>query len=230
MFGFDQYYVILVLPAILLATFAQIMVKTTFGKYNSQPSARGLTGAQVARQILDDHGLYNVAVERVSGQLTDHYDPSANVVRLSDSVYSSTSIGAIGVAAHETGHAVQHSAGYIPVKIRTAIIPVTNIGSSLSVPLIFAGVIFSIEQLITLGILLFATVAVFQLVTLPVEFNASSRALKTLESRNILYDDEMNGAKRVLSAAAMTYVAALIVTAAQLLRLVLLYGGRRRDD
>lgn len=230
MFGFyyDVYYLVLVIPAMLLAVWAQMKVSTTFGKYSKVGTRSGLTGAQAARQILDRNGLQQVKIEQVRGKLTDHYDPRTNVVRLSDSVYASTSVAAIGVAAHEVGHAVQHATGYGPIKLRAAIIPVTNIGSKLAIPLVLLGFLMQFDTLVTLGILLFATVAVFQLVTLPVEFNASSRALATLEGSNMLAPEELGGAKRVLSAAALTYVAALIVAVANLLRLVLL-ANRRRD-
>ena len=164
------------------------------------------------------------------GNLTDHYDPRSNVVRLSDSVYDSPSVAAIGVAAHECGHAVQHAVGYFPIKLRSAIIPVTNIGSKLSIPLLLIGLVVQVEPLINLGILLFSTMALFQLVTLPVEYNASNRALATLDSTGMLSGDELQGSKKVLSAAALTYVAALLVAVMQLLRLLLLFGGHRRDD
>ncbi len=228
MFYFDYYYLILILPAMLIAMWAQAKVSGTFGKYSQVRSARGFTAAQVARQILDDNGLQQVRIEGIRGNLTDHYDPTSNTVRLSDSVYNSTSIASIGVAAHEVGHAIQHAENYAPMKLRGAIIPITNIGSRLAIPLILLGFLFS-PGLVTLGIILFSTVTVFQLVTLPVEFNASSRALATLEADGFLYGEELDGARKVLSAAALTYVAALIVSAAQLLRLVLLANSRRRD-
>lgn len=227
---FDYYYLILVVPALLIATWAQVRVKSTYNKYNAFYNSRNLTAAEAARMILDENGLYDVAIQRVAGELSDHYDPRDNVVRLSDSTYSSASVGAIGVAAHEVGHAVQHAIGYFPIKIRSAIIPVTNIGSRLSLPLIILGFIFQYGILVDIGLVLFSTVTVFQLVTLPVEFNASSRAMKTLEQMNILYGEELAGAKKVLSAAAMTYVAALFVSLMQLLRLVLIFGRRGRDD
>ncbi len=230
MFYMDQYYFILILPAMIIAMIAQSKVQSSFQKYSRHASRRGITGAQAARRILDAYGLNHVQIQHISGNLSDHYDPTANVVRLSDSVYGSTSIASIGVAAHEVGHAIQHAQGYFPIKVRTAIIPITNLGSNLSMPLLLAGIIFSAPSLINLGIILFSTMTVFQLVTLPVEFNASSRALAILERDYILEDDELEGAKNVLSAAAMTYVAALITSAAQLLRLVLLFGGRRSDD
>lgn len=232
MFGFfyDSYYWILVVPAMLLAAFAQMKVSSTFNRYSQVRSRSGYTGAQAARDILDRNGLQGVRIERVHGSLTDHYDPRSNVVRLSDSVYDSPSVAAIGVAAHECGHAVQHAVGYFPIKLRSAIIPVTNIGSKLSIPLLLIGLVVQVEPLINLGILLFSTMALFQLVTLPVEYNASNRALATLDSTGMLSGDELQGSKKVLSAAALTYVAALLVAVMQLLRLLLLFGGRRRDD
>lgn len=226
---FDSTYLI-VLPAIIFALIAQIMVKTTFSKYSSESNEHGYTAKEVARKILDENGLYNVSIEYISGNLTDHYDPSANVIRLSDSVYNSTSVAAIGVAAHEVGHAIQHAQGYAPIKIRQAIIPITQIGSSLAVPLVLVGMLFSAFQwLIPVGIFLYAGVVLFQAVTLPVEFNASGRALKTLDENVILYKDEVRMAKKVLTAAAMTYVAAMFSSLMSLLRLILLSNrGRRR--
>ncbi len=225
---YDSYYLVLVLPAILIAMAAQIMVKTTFRRYASVFSRRGQTAAQVARQILDDNGLQAVRLERVSGDLTDHYDPKANVIRLSDSVYNSASVASIGVAAHEAGHAVQHAVGYVPIKLRNAVLPVANIGSAAAMPIIVIGLLLSFEPLVSIGILLFSALVLFQLITLPVEFNASRRALATLRDSRILEGKELSGARRVLSAAAMTYVAAVLVSAMQLLRLVLL-TNRRRD-
>ena len=229
-YGFDIYYFILVVPALLLSLWAQYKVNSTYSKYSQIGSARKLTGSQAARAILDMNGLQHVALERISGNLTDHFDPKTNVVRLSDGVYNNYSIAAVGVAAHECGHAVQFAQGYSPMKLRSAIIPITNLGSTVSVPLILLGFMMGLEGLVTVGILLFSTVALFQLVTLPVEFNASRRALAVLESRGFLSDEELKGTKRVLSAAAMTYVAALITSLAQLLRLILVFGGRRRND
>ena len=226
---YDPYYFLLIVPAMLIALIAQARVSSTFSRYSRVYSHRGITAAQVARNILDENGLYNVQVQRVAGNLTDHYDPRTNVVRLSDSVYTSTSIAAIGVAAHEVGHAIQHATDYAPLTIRSAIIPVTNIGSRLSIPLILLGLLFSSQPLVQIGILAFSLMVVFQLVTLPVEFNASNRAIRTLAADGYLDRDELAGAKSVLSAAAMTYVAALITAAAQLLRLILLFGRRDRD-
>lgn len=229
-FYMDRYYIILIIPAMIIAMVAQARVSTTFRRYSHENTRRGLTAAQVARQILDANGLYTVQIQHIAGSLTDHYDPTSNVVRLSDSVYRSSSIASIGVAAHEVGHAIQHAQGYFPIRIRSAIIPITNLGSKLSIPMLLLGLVFSFQPLVQIGILLFATATVFQLVTLPVEFNASSRALAILESDHILDPDENAKARKVLSAAAMTYVAALITSAAQLLRLVLLFSNNRRDD
>lgn len=225
---FDRYYLILVIPALLFAGWAQMSVSSAFNRYSRVRNMHGMTGAQAARRILDDNGLQNVRVEHIGGKLTDHYDPGAQVVRLSDSVYAGDSIASLGVAAHECGHAVQHARHYSPLMLRNAIIPITNIGSKLALPLILIG-LFTSGALINLGILLFSLAAVFQLITLPVEFNASSRALATLENTGYLAPDELGGARAVLRAAALTYVAALIVALAQLLRLVLLFGNRRRD-
>lgn len=233
MFFFDWTYLILVLPAVLLAAWASSNVNSTFRKYASQHAKRGITGAQAARRVLDTNGLYSVRIERVSGNLTDHYDPQSNVIRLSDQVHDSTSTAAIGVACHEAGHAVQYAVNYAPIKFRAAIIPITNIGSRLAMPLILIGLLFIRSDLFYLtyaGILCFSLSTLFQLVTLPTEFNASRRALSAIQSGNLLYDDELAGAKKTLRAAALTYVAALTVSLAQLLRLLILVGGRRRRD
>ena len=228
-YGFDYTWYLLALPAFLLALWAQLRVKTTYAKYSKIRSARGRTAAEVARQILNDHGLTYVRVDQIAGELTDNYDPRTNVVHLSQGVYNSTSIAAIGVAAHECGHAVQHAEEYGPLRLRSAIIPVTNIGSSLSIPIFFVGLLLNFTLLMSIGILLFGLVTLFQLITLPVEFNASRRALATIEERGLLTDDEARGARRVLSAAALTYVAALASSLAQLLRLVIISRGRNRD-
>ena len=224
---YDPTYIIII-PAIIFALIAQINVTSTFQKYSKVRNARGFTGRDVARQILDNNGLYNVRIEQVSGNLSDHYDPRNNVVRLSDSVYNSSSVAAIGVAAHEVGHAIQHSQGYTPIKIRSAIIPVSQIGSSLAVPLVILGLILSIQPFITFGILLFTTVVFFQAITLPVEFNASRRALATLRDNFILDGEELSQSKKVLTAAALTYVALLFSSLMSLLRLILLSGRRKR--
>lgn len=225
MLWYDPTYLIMI-PAIIFALIADSMVKSNFSKFSKEASIKGVTGADAARAILNENGLYNVGIEAISGELTDHYDPTANVIRLSQSVYGSTSIAAIGVAAHEAGHAVQHSEQYVPIKIRTAVIPVSKIGSSLSMPLVLLGLFFSFKPLITAGIFAFTAVVLLQLITLPVEFNASSRALKALDNQGILFPEELGKAKKVLSAAAMTYVAAMLSSLLTLLRLILL--SRRR--
>lgn len=229
-YGFDIYYVILVLPCLLFSMWAQHSVNSTFNRYAKVFSRRGLTGAQAAAAVLRQNGVNNVQIEHVSGRLSDHFDPSTNVIRLSDSVYASTSVAAIGVAAHEAGHAVQYAVGYGPMKLRAMIIPLTNFGSKLAWPLILLGIVLNFSGLLTIGVLLFGTATLFQLVTLPVELNASRRALQTISNAGLLYDDEYPAAKKTLTAAAMTYVAALAVSAAQFLRLILIFGGRRRDD
>ena len=232
---FDWTYVVLVLPFVLLSLWASSSVNSTFKKYSEQHSRRGITGAQAAERVLRSNGVSGVRIERVSGNLTDHYDPKANVIRLSDGVYSSTSTAAIGVACHEAGHAVQYAHSYGPIKLRAAIIPITNIGSKLAMPLILLGVLLAaFENLsfgfVYLGIACFGLSLVFQLITLPVEFNASRRALQAIESGELLTVEEQKGARKTLTAAAMTYVAATAVSLAQLLRLILIFGGRRRRD
>lgn len=217
----DQTIIILI-PALIFSLIAQLMVKGAFSKYNGVRNSRGYTGADAARAILDRNGLSYIRIEHINGELTDHYDPSANVIRLSDSVYNNDSVAAVGVAAHEAGHAVQYAEGYGPIKVRSAIIPITQFGSNLSTPLVIFGIIFSSNVLITAGILLFCTVVLFQAITLPVEFNASGRALKVLREEHFLDDDEMKGAKSVLTAAALTYVAAMFSALASLARLLLI--------
>ena len=226
-FYYDTTY-ILVIFAFLLTLFASFGVNSTFSKYSKNLNSRGLTAADAARRILNSHGLSNVNVEYVSGKLSDHFDPRANVVRLSDSTYNSTSVAAIGVAAHECGHAIQYATGYAPIKLRNSIVPVVNIGNALSMPLFFIGLILGMTNLAFVGAMLFGLLLLFQLITLPVEFNASRRALKILDTSDLLYGDELKGAKKVLTAAAMTYVAAVASTALQLLRLLLILN-RRRD-
>lgn len=217
----DQTIIILI-PALIFSLIAQLMVKGAFSKYSGVRNSRGYTGADAARAILDRNGLSYIRIEHINGELTDHYDPGANVIRLSDSVYNNDSVAAVGVAAHEAGHAVQYSEGYGPIKVRSAIIPITQFGSNLSTPLVILGIIFSSNVLITAGILLFCTVVLFQAITLPVEFNASGRALKVLREEHFLDDDEMKGAKSVLTAAALTYVAAMFSALASLARLLLI--------
>lgn len=225
----DMTYIILVLPAVIFSIWASSRVNSTYKKYSKINSKRQITGAEAARYVLNSNGVYDVNIEHVSGNLTDHYDPRSKIIRLSDSVYNSTSAAAIGVAAHEAGHALQYAEGYAPIKIRSAIIPVTNITSRLAMPLILIGLIFygsaaTFLAYVGIGCFMFSTL--FQLITLPTEFNASRRALNAIEQNGILYDDEIPGAKRVLSAAAMTYVAALAVSVTQLLRLLLIINGR----
>lgn len=227
MLYFDNYYLILVVPAIIISLIAQMKVQSTYSKYSKVFAKGSKTAREVTRAILDMNGLQNVGIESVAGNLSDHYDPRTNVIRLSDSVRGDVSVASIGVAAHEAGHAIQYAQGYTPIKLRNTVLPIANLGSRLSVPLILLGILFSFEPLVTIGILLFSTVLLFQLITLPVEFNASRRAIKTLEANNILVGEELTGAKKVLSAAAMTYVAAVLVSAMQLLRLVLINRRRR---
>ena len=234
-YGFDWTYIVLVLPCILLSLWASSSVNSTFKKYSQQLSVRRITGAQAAQRVLSHNGVSGVRIERVSGNLTDHYDPTTNVIRLSDSVYDSTSTAAIGVACHEAGHAVQYAQSYAPIKLRAAIIPITNFGSKIAMPLILLGLVMTFlgsfsTTLIYLGIACFGLSLVFQLVTLPVEFNASRRAMNAIESAGILTSEEQQGAKKTLQAAAMTYVAATAVSLAQLIRLIALFGGRRRRN
>lgn len=235
-YGFDWTYLVIVLPCILLSLWASAKVKNTFNRYAKQFSSRRISGAEAARRVLQENGVFGVQIERVAGNLTDHYDPKTNVIRLSDGVYDSCSTAAIGVACHEAGHAVQYAQQYFPIKLRAAIIPVTNFGSKLAMPLILIGIALSFAAnfsytLIYLGILCFALSLIFQLITLPVEFNASRRALQAIDQAALLTTEERKGAKKTLSAAAMTYVAAVAVALAQLLRLLILFGGRgRRRD
>ncbi len=228
--------ILILIPAMIFAIWAQMRVKSTFNKYAKVHNRRGLTGAEAARRVLDAAGLYHVRIERVHGHLTDHYDPRENVIRLSDATYASTGIAALGVAAHEAGHAVQHAKGYVPIKLRAAIIPLTRFGSMLAMPLFIIGMLFAGgsyvgggigEILMLTGILFFSFSTLFQLVTLPTEFNASSRAMKALEDGGMLADDELPAARSTLSAAAMTYVAALASSLASLLRLILIFNRRR---
>ena len=228
---FDPTYILIIIAAII-SLIAQWRVNSAFSKYSRVASMSGMTGAQAARMILQSNGINDVSVQKISGKLTDHYNPSTKVLNLSESVYGSTSVAAIGVAAHECGHAIQHARGYFPLSLRTALVPVANIGSQLSWVFIIVGAILSFNQtLITIGIIMFSAAVLFQLVTLPVEFNASARALEQLESNGILYRDEVSQTRKVLSAAALTYVAAAATAILQLLRLIILFGGRgRRDD
>lgn len=230
MYGlFDPTYILVLIGAIICMV-ASAKVNSTYKKYSRVRSASGLTGAQAAEQVLRNAGIYDVRIEHISGELTDHYDPRDKVLRLSDSTYASPSVAAIGVAAHEAGHAVQHETGYLPLKIRSALVPAANIGSRLGIPIILLGVILGLNgTLVQIGIWVFALSVLFQLVTLPVEFNASGRAMDMLKRYGILRTDEMGACKKVLSAAAMTYVAAAASSILQLLRLVLLFGNRDRD-
>ena len=239
LFGYfwgDWTFLILI-PAMIFAFVAQAKVNSTFNKYAKVYNRRGLTGAEAARRVLDANGLYHVTIERVHGRLTDHYDPKANVIRLSDAVYGSTGISAVGVAAHEAGHAVQHAVGYMPIKLRAAIIPLTRFGSFLAMPLFIIGMLFASgsylgygigTMFMLAGILVFSFSTLFQLVTLPTEFNASARAIRALEDGGLLAADELPAAKATLSADAMTYVAALASSLASLLRLILIFNNRRR--
>ena len=234
-YGIDMTYVVLVLPFVLLSLWASSNVNRTFRKYSRQHSVRRLTGAEAAQRVLMANGVSGVRIERISGNLTDHFDPRTNVIRLSDDVYGNTSTAAIGVACHEAGHAVQYAQDYAPIKLRAAIIPLTNFGSQIAMPLILAGILFSFlgrssDVLIYMGIAAFAMSLVFQLVTLPVEFNASHRAMQAIAQTNLLTEEEQKGARKTLTAAAMTYVAATAVALTQLLRLILLFGNSRRDD
>ena len=224
----NYYYFILVLPMVLFSFIASAKVNSAFNKYSQISSLRGLTGAQAANEVLRYYGINKVAVEQVAGKLTDHYDPKANVIRLSDKVYNSTSVAAIGVACHEAGHAAQYAEGYFPVKLRSVIYPACSIGSKVGFPLAILGLVFSFDFLVTLGIAFFGLAVFFQIVTLPVEFNASRRAVSVIDGTGILGADELKGVKKVLTAAALTYVASLAVSLANLLRLVLLTNRRRR--
>ena len=234
-YGLDLSYLMLVLPCIIFSLWASSSVKSTFNRYSKVYSSRRLTGAQAAQRVLYANGVTGVRIEQVRGNLTDHFDPSTNVIRLSDSVYNSTSVAAIGVACHEAGHAVQYAQHYAPIKLRAAIIPLTNFGSKLAMPLILLGILLSSmstlgNTFVYLGIAAFGLSLVFQLITLPVEFNASRRALQAIENGELLTSEERRGARKTLTAAAMTYVAATAVALAQLLRLIMIFGGRRRDD
>jgi Zn-dependent membrane protease YugP len=234
-YGFDWTYLILILPCMIFSLIASSRVNSTFQKYAQQHSQRRITGAEAARRVLSHYGVTGVQIQRVAGNLTDHYDPTTNVIRLSDSVHDATSTAAIGVAAHEAGHAVQYARNYAPIKLRAAIIPLTNFGSRLAMPLILAGILLTFlgsfsTVLIYLGIAAFGLSFVFQLLTLPVEFNASRRAVRAIKDAQLLTAEEQKGAEKTLKAAAMTYVAAMAVSLAQLLRLIMLYGNRRRRN
>ena len=225
---FDVTFILLI-PCILLGVYAQSKVSRTYHKYNSVPNLQGYTGMDVARKMLDDNGLYNVTISQIGGELSDHYDSRAQEVRLSYDVYYGDSISAVGIAAHEVGHAIQHAKGYFPLRIRNMVIPMTNFGSFLYLPLLILGIVLSSTPHIRWGILLFTLIVFFQVITLPVEFNASHRAITTLGGEGILQADELTGAKSVLGAAALTYVAAAVTAIFQLLRLILIFGGGRSD-
>lgn len=234
-YGFDWTYLVLVLPCLILSLWASASVKSTFRRYSTQYARSRVTGADAAERVLRNNGVSHVRIERVAGDLTDHFDPKSNVIRLSDSVYDSSSTAAIGVACHEAGHAVQYAENYAPIRLRAAIIPVTNLCSKLAMPLILLGLVLSYlgsfsYTLVYLGIACFGLSLIFQLVTLPVEFNASHRALSAIDESGLLTPQEMTGARKTLRAAAMTYVAATAVSLAQLLRLIVLFGGRRKRD
>ena len=228
LYYWDPTYVLVVF-ALILSMIASFGVKVTFSKYQKVKTSRGITGAEAAKRVLDMNGIYDVRIERVSGELTDHFDPKNKVIRLSDATYDDSSVASVGVAAHEAGHAVQYEKNYAPIKIRNSIVPIVNIGSRLSMPLFILGLIFGATGLSYIGVFLFSFALIFQLITLPVEFNASKRAIRILDESNILYEDEVGPAKKVLRAAALTYVAAVASTALQLLRLVLILNNRRDD-
>lgn len=228
LFGFFRFdwTILIILPALIFSIIAQLKVSSTYKKYEKAYTKKRITGAAAARQILDAHGLHYIRVEHIRGHLTDHFDPKSNVIRLSDSVYASTSAAAVGVAAHEAGHAVQHANGYFPMKVRAAAIPATKLGSWFAIPLFFIGLMFASDLLMLAGIVLYSGIAFFQLVTLPVEFNASSRAMQVLRTSGMLDQSEQYAARKVLTAAAMTYVAALLTSLLTLLRLLVLMGNR----
>jgi Zn-dependent membrane protease YugP len=225
---FDYYYLVLVVPTIILSLFAQIMVKSTFSKYSKIRCSRNITGQEAAFLLMKNNSINDVAIEPVSGSLTDHYDPGAKKLRLSEPVYAQPSIAAVGVAAHETGHAIQHARGYGPLVLRSTLVPVANIGSSLGPWLAIAGLTLSMPVLLNAGILIFGAAVLFYIVTLPVEFNASARALALLKSGNVLTQEELSGVRKVLTAAALTYVASALSAIMNLLRLILISRSRRR--
>ena len=224
----DIWYIILVVPALILSIGAQFLVTSTFKKYSTVRNYRGLTGADAAMRVLSSHAVHSVRIEHVQGNLTDHYDPRSNVIRLSDSVYQSTSVAAVGVACHEAGHAVQYAKNYSPIKLRAAIIPITNIGSSLGLVLAMIGLAIASNPIAMIGVVLFGSVVLFQLLTLPVEFNASARALQTIKNESLLDSEQYAGAKKVLQAAALTYVAAMISSLMNLIRILLMVTGNNK--
>lgn len=228
MFFWDISMIILI-PGLLLAMYAQAKVSSTYNRYKKVTSHSGYTGAQFARKMLNDNGLYDVTITQISGRMSDHYDPRANQVRLSAEVYNGTSIASLGIAAHEVGHAVQHATNYFPLTVRNLVVPVTNFSSSIYMLFIFIGIIMNSFSMIQFGIMLFAVIVIFQVITLPVEFNASRRAIATLGGDGVLDAEELRGAKRVLGAAAMTYVAAMVTAVLQLLQLLMVFGGHNDD-
>lgn len=228
MFFWDISMIILI-PGLLLAMYAQAKVSSTYNRYKKITSHSGYTGAQFARKMLNDNGLYDVTITQISGRMSDHYDPRANQVRLSAEVYNGTSIASLGIAAHEVGHAVQHATNYFPLTVRNLVVPVTNFSSSIYMLFIFIGIIMNSFSMIQFGIMLFAVIVIFQVITLPVEFNASRRAIATLGGNGVLDAEELSGAKRVLGAAAMTYVAAMVTAVLQLLQLLMVFGGHNDD-
>lgn len=228
MFFWDISMIILI-PGLLLAMYAQAKVSSTYNRYKKVTSHSGYTGAQFARKMLNDNGLYDVTITQISGRMSDHYDPRANQVRLSAEVYNGTSIASLGIAAHEVGHAVQHATNYFPLTVRNLVVPVTNFSNSIYMLLIFIGIIMNSFSMIQFGIMLFAVIVIFQVITLPVEFNASRRAIATLGGDGVLDAEELSGAKRVLGAAAMTYVAAMVTAVLQLLQLLMVFGGHNDD-
>ncbi len=228
MYGFDRYYLLLVLPAVILSIIAQVRVKSTYSKYSQISNGSAMTGAQVAREILDNGGLHHVQIAMIEGNLTDNFNPKTNVVSLSQAVYSGTSVAAVGIAAHECGHALQHANNYLPVKLRTAMVPVVNLANSLSMIVIIVGLLMAIEALAMIGVIFMAAATVFYLVTLPVEFNASSRAKKLIVDLKIAKGDDIKGVKKVLSAAAMTYVTAFLTSLMSLIRVFLIVRNNRR--
>lgn len=225
---FDYYYLILVVPALLLSLYAQVKVKSTFAKYSKINTQRGITGKEAAKLLMRTNGISDVGIQQVAGSLTDHYDPASKMLKLSEPVYDKTSISAVGVAAHETGHAIQDKERYAPLVLRSTLVPLANIGSSAGPYLAMAGIIFSMDILLTIGIILFSVAVLFYIVTLPVEIDASRRALKVLESNAVLSQEELRGAKKVLTAAALTYIASALTAVASLLRLILIARNRRK--
>ncbi|MCR5150473.1 MAG: zinc metallopeptidase [Clostridiales bacterium] len=226
-FYMDYYYIVLVIPALILSVFAQIYVKATYKKYAGVRNSRGLTGAAASQSVLSYYGITDVSISHIGGKLTDNFNPSSKCISLSDGVYSSSSIAAVGIACHEAGHAAQHAQNYLPVAVRNKLVPVCNIGSMLGIPLAVIGYFFGFDPLVKIGIMLYGLIFLFHLVTLPVEFNASFRAIKVIQEQGLLYEDEISGARKVLFAAAMTYVASMIVALANLLRLILRFSRNR---